>query len=470
MAGKFSTRPTLPARALVWYLVLAGVLCCSGNAFGDDDEQPNLVRVNFVTRTIGGKNTVEINGKPMVDYRPVIIQAFSATGMVLDDKGHIMTFLGYRWLDLHGSERTIDVSDGKGGRWEGSLVGIDQSNGVAVIRLIDGRLTKTRVCGKCEIKDGATVMTPVPRGRQIEQFARAEIVSVETGAAMGGASGGWVMMLDRPFPDIGQPILTTDNRVLGFIAGQDLMGLQNVVYPINGLLDSAERILKKGGDVRTGWLGIFLVDAELAMRSGVLVEAVEPDSPAHRAGLAPQDFLFKYNGHKIKDSRQLIHLVQNTPVGSEAKIEIIRKGTPLTITAPIENRRLRSGHGKLSFNLPELPAEFSGKVAEQASVNQGVRLGLDTILLTPSLADALQMPGRTGLLVIDVARQTPAQSAGVLVGDVITSIDGLPITDTSGFESYLLERNWGSQVILKVLRRGEERTIAISLEKQNTRS
>ena len=68
MAGKFSTRPTLPARALVWYLVLAGVLCCSGNAFGDDDEQPNLVRVNFVTRTIGGKNTVEINGKPMVDY------------------------------------------------------------------------------------------------------------------------------------------------------------------------------------------------------------------------------------------------------------------------------------------------------------------------------------------------------------------------------------------------------------------
>ena len=43
--------------------------------------------------------------------------------------------------------------------------------------------------------------------------------------------------------------------MLGFVAENDLF------YPISQLMTSAERIVREGGDIRTGWLGVF-VDVE----------------------------------------------------------------------------------------------------------------------------------------------------------------------------------------------------------------
>ena len=88
-------------------------------------------------------------------------------------------------------------------------------------------------------------------------------------------------------------------------------------------------------------------------------------------------------------------------------------------------------------------------------------IGLETILLNPFFADAIRMPGQTGLLVADVVKGMPADQAGVQVGDVITSIDGRPILDPLSFASHLMTRNWSTPLILKVLRKETEHTISV---------
>jgi S1-C subfamily serine protease len=118
----------------------------------------------------------------------------------------------------------------------------------------------------------------------------------------------------------------------------------------------------------------------------------------------------------------------------------------------------------LSFNLTgSFDFEGRGIFPELSPPNPRLLMGLSTEMLTPPLAEALQMPGRTGLLVLGVAPNMPAERAGVRVGDLIVSIDGQPILDPLGFASFLQTHAWGTQSVLNVLRKGTEVTILVQL-------
>ncbi len=462
MACALIVNPIHFARILAFWTMLSGP-ALPLEVLEESPNQLALVRVNIITETRGAKDTVEINGKLLNDYSPIIIQALCATGIVLDQRGHIMTFLGYRWVDIQNRDPRIEISTAEGKKWKGKLVGIDQSNGVAVMRLLGGKLKATPVCTQCSIEDGATIMAPVVEGPGPSEYQETQVLSV---AANNGIPGQriWEVAVNRPFPDVGQPILTRDHRVLGFVASQDPLGMRTVVYPISHLLTSAEKILKTGKDIPAGWLGIFLTDARSARGSGIWIRNLEPDSPAQKAGLAANDYVVKYNSQEIRDAREFIRLVQATPIGSKANLEILRRGRPMTVTAQVEARKFRQSPGILSFIVPgALGLPVMEPVTEPNPRGSHLLFGLETILLNPALADALRMPGQTGLFVTDVAENLPADRAGVLVGDVIVSIDGKPIVDAPGFASHMQTRNWDVQPVLKILRKGVERTIVVQI-------
>ncbi|MBN1567397.1 MAG: PDZ domain-containing protein [Acidobacteria bacterium] len=428
-----------------------------------EEQAPVLVRVNIIVETRGAADTVEINGQLVADYRPTIIQDFPSVGIVLDDRNFIMTFLGYRWVDIHGSDARIFITPGKGQKWRGKLVGIDQSNGVAVIKLLEGKLDKTPLCLHCEVQDGAIVIAPIMESQEKSEYREAQIVSMRTGIRSLDPAA-WTMTLNRPFPDIGLPVLTPDRRVLGFIANQDPADMQVVVYPIAQLVSSARKILKTGGDIRSGWLGIFLDTSYHSKDAGISVLRVEEGSPAQKAGIVAGDLLRKFDGHELKDALQFIQLVQNASIGSKVQLDIVRQGQLTKQTAFIEARKPPQNRSRWSFNLAATfdPAA-KGMIPELTPLNPRLLMGLSTEMLTPQLAEALQMSGRTGLLVLGVAPKMPADMAGVQIGDIIVSIDGQPILDPLGFTSFLQTHAWGPQSILKILRKGAERTVIVRL-------
>ena len=445
----------------------------TANARGAED---TLVRVNITTETRGKGERVVINGREISDYRPRIIQIFPATGIVIDDSGHVLTFLGYRWVDIQGSNRRIEVVTNQGQKLPGRLVGIDQSVGVAVVKPQGGKLKKTPFCRRCEVRDGLTVVTRV-LGSEGSEFQRAQISSV--GSSSEGQDLQWEVTIDRHIPGIGEPLLDTDHRVLGFIAsqkpsGQDLMGIHTIVYPMSQLLTSAEKILQAGTDIRTGWLGVFLDDAPSKDGAGVAIRNVLQDGPAQRAGLLAGDVLLRWNQIPLQHVRQFIRMVQETPAGTRVDLDIIRQGERQTLSATIDSRKPEDTLGRFVVSVPEL-ADAQGQVESNASQNHGSRqagpqIGLEVVLLNPQLADYMKIPGQSGLLISRVEPNTAAERSGLQAGDVILSIDGRRILDLQTFSSYVQSRASGDTLSLRLLRKGVERSVVILLRQPRTKT
>ena len=422
-----------------------------------------LIRVNFITETSGAKDTVEINGRIIPDYRPRIIRLFPATGVVFDGQGHVLTFLGYRWVDIHSQKARIELITSEGLRLKGKLVGIDQSMGVAVVAAMEGKLPKTPICSSCRILSGATVALPVEEDIQISQFRRAQVLSVDS-TAEAANQGEWVVRISRPDPDVGAPILNAENYVLGFVAGKVAPGERTSVYPISQLLNSAQKVLKAGGDISSGWLGVFIENEPSNSSPGIAIKQVQNDSPAQKAGLQPRDIMLKFDGKDVGDSRQFIQLVQNTSPGSTVDLEIQRQGERINLAARIEPRKPQDTPESLAFNFPGMISfPDSENRSLDASGNYGPLIGIETVVMTPSLADFLQMPRQNGLLVVKVEGALPAGRAGMMPGDLIVSADGAPTPDAYSLYAHLQEREYGGKMVLKIIRNSAEREITIQL-------
>ena len=475
MLSIFLISSALAARSLIlgiglWLFSTAALAQGTASNVNPRRAEDTLVRVNITTETRGTGERVVINGREVSNYRPRIIQIFPATGIVIDDAGHVLTFLGYRWVDIRGGNRRIEVVTNQGQKLPGRLVGIDESIGVAVVKPEGGKLKKTPFCRRCEVRDGSTVVTRVLANGGPE-FQRAQISSVGTSSE--GQDLPWEVTIDPHIPGVGQPLLDVDHRVLGFIAsqkptGQDFTGIHTIVYPMSQLLTSAEKILQAGTDIRTGWLGVFLDDSSSKEGLGVAIRNVLQDSPAQRAGLAAGDVLLRWNQVPLQHARQFIRMVQETPAGTRVDLDILRQGERQTVSATIDSRRPEDTVGNFIVNLPELIPPAESQLEARASQNGETslatpRLGVEVVPLNPQLADYMQIPGHSGLLVSRVEPNTAAEISGLQTGDVILSVDGRRILDLRTFSAYIQSRAAGDTLSLRYLRKGVERNAIIAL-------
>jgi serine protease Do len=419
--------------------------------------EQTLVQVNFMTEMLGAPESVEIAGQVLRDYRPKIIGLFPSTGIVIDDKGHVLTFLGYRWVYINARNPRVEIIDSQEGKHPATLIGIDQSLRVAVVRVQSDRFKRTPMCESCDLKGDTTVTVPVLNGPKISQVENAQILSVSTGGGSGGGNV-WAVRISRPLDVIGAPIFNAQHQVIGLISDQQSTVLSPVprldvtILLVSQMLNSANKIIKAGGDIQTGWLGVVPAP-QAGSGSGVTIAEVAKDSPASKAGLLPGDTMVKWNGVQIRDFLQSMQVVQNTPIGSKAVIELRREGRPVIATAVIEARKPEEPSERLELDLPGLMA-LPGAQITAGDVQLQAWLGIDVAPLTQQLASSFQLPVVNGLLVLNVDKQTTFDLAGVLAGDVIVGVDGLQISDPKAFYAHVRSRGVGSRLVLRVLHGG----------------
>jgi Do/DeqQ family serine protease len=110
--------------------------------------------------------------------------------------------------------------------------------------------------------------------------------------------------------------------------------------------------LKKFGQVRRGSIGLVevipltgrLADelrAPQTQSDGVVVNQLHRDSAAYQAGLEPGDIILSFNGTAISDPSQFVRLVADSPIGSTARVEVLREGRRQTIRIPIQAQERR---------------------------------------------------------------------------------------------------------------------------------
>jgi serine protease Do len=420
--------------------------------------EQTLVQVNFMTEILGAPESVEIAGQVLRDYRPKIVGLFPSTGIVIDDKGYVLTFLGYRWVYINARNPRVEIIDSQGRKHPAKLIGIDQSVGVAVVRAEGSGFKKTPMCERCELKGDTAVTVPVLDGPKGSQFENAQILSASTGGGTSGSGSGWAIRISRPLDVIGAPIFNAQHQVIGLISDQQTTVISPVprldvtILLVSQMLNSANKIIKAGGDIQTGWLGVYPA-AKTESGYGVTISEVAKDSPASKAGLLPGDTMVKWNGVEIRDRLKFIQAVQDTPIGSKATIELRREGKPAIATAVIEARKPEDPSEKLELDLPGLMALPGAQIAAR-DVQLQTWLGIDLAPLTQQLAHSFQLPAGNGLLVLNVSKQTAFDLAGVLAGDAILGVDGLQISDPQAFYNHVKSRGAGSRLLLRIFRGG----------------
>ncbi len=119
-----------------------------------------------------------------------------------------------------------------------------------------------------------------------------------------------------------------------------------------------------------------------------------------------------------------------------------------------------------------IPAATIDRVAaelvEHGRIARGyLGVGFQPIPLPPAFSKALNREQRTGVIVLSVAPDGPAESAGILLGDVIAAIGGEPVTDTDDVQA-TLRGAIGKELPVVIFRGGERAEIRIRVgERRN---
>ena len=91
------------------------------------------------------------------------------------------------------------------------------------------------------------------------------------------------------------------------------------------------------------------------------------------------------------------------------------------------------------------------------------QIGVYVRAITPELEEGLQLPQDQGVLIEDVSPDTPAEEAGLKVGDVVVSMGGHPVEDVHHFAVNLYTYQIGQKMDMEVLRGKEKLTLQVKV-------
>ena len=229
----------------------------------------------------------------------------------------------------------------------------------------------------------------------------------------------------------------------------DLIGINTAIYakaqgigfaiPIN----KARRIITdliQYGEVVLSWTGLLLqpIDPDLASylrlhgETGLLVKAVEADSPASRTGIKPEDVLVTIEKRPLRSLEDYQQVLRDYPVGTTIQLTLQRRQKNMTLTLKTEA-------------YPE----------ERALDLAYTHLGIRVEPLSPANRKAFNIAVKKGVVIKEVMPRAQLATIGVQAGDVIRQMDDLGIENLEDFKKAMVKSRHKKTVVLLV-QRGEQ--------------
>ncbi|WP_425289172.1 Do family serine endopeptidase [Yoonia algicola] len=274
---------------------------------------------------------------------------------------------------------------------------------------------------------------------------------IQTDAAINrGNSGGPLFNMDGEVIGVNTAILSPNGGSIGIGFAMSSAVVTNVVDQ-----------LIEFGETRRGWLGVRIQDVTpdmvdaiegLDMARGALVTDVPP-GPAENAGMLAGDVILNFDSIEIEDTRELVRIVGNSPVGTEVPVAVLRDGE-------MENLLVVLGRRETSEAVA-FPASTDEAEPEQSEI-----LGLTLSEITPELTDQFSLTVDTGLVITAINPDSEAASKGLLEGDVITEAGQQAVASISDLEERIeAATEAGRKSLLLLVRRGgDPRFVALVLE------
>jgi len=374
------------------------------------------------------------------------------SGVIVDKRGFILT-------NDHVIDQATKIQvtlDGDSQHYNARVIGTDKDTDLAVIKIdadhdlpigklgnSDGvqvgdwvlafgspfGLNSTVTAGIISAKDRTTV------GKQFQRF-------IQTDAAINpGNSGGPLVSLSGEVIGINTAIYTGSRGFEGV----------GFALPSNTAISVYNQLVTVG-KVTRGSIGVTFQEEnsnnpvlmkELGAPYGIVVEAVEPGSPAEKVGLQAGDVITDVNGQPVHTGADLVNPIAQTPIGQDVKLHYVRNKQAKDVMVTVADR---------TKIFPQTAQDDDEQPDQGEEPSQ---FGLHVEDLTSELARKLGMGKLTGPVVTQVEPASFAEDVGFARGDVIIEINHIPVNSMTDYRALMTKLKPGEDVLFRVARRSD---------------
>jgi len=339
------------------------------------------------------------------------------SGVIINAKeGYIVT---NNHVVEQADEIIITLKDGR--QIEAKKLGSDADSDIALLQIDADDLTEIVIADSDKLRVGDfAIAIGSPFG--LGQTVTSGIVSalgrsgldvenyedfIQTDAAINnGNSGGALVNLRGELIGINTAILGPNGGNVGI----------GFAIPSNMMHNLVKQIIEFG-EVHRGVLGVSgrSVNSELAkamelkINQGGFIEQVMPDSAAEKAGIKPGDVITKVNGKSVKTFNELRGKIGSIGAGKKVKLMIVRNGNEQEFNVKLKQSQTSN---VAAANIHRM---FEGAILENNNNNSGVNI-------------------------VAVADNSPAQLIGLQSNDLITAINRTRINNIADLRDYLKDK------------------------------
>jgi len=385
------------------------------------------------------------------DQGPVAERSLGS-GVIVDEKGYILT-------NKHVIEDATKIQvklPGDPTIYTAKLVGSDSDTDLAVIKIDAQKRLPTARLGNSEgVQVGDWVLAfgspfgleatvtagivsakdraNISAGKQFQRF-------IQTDAAINpGNSGG-------PLVNLAGEVIGINTAIYTSSRGYEGVGF---ALPSNLAINIYNQLVTKG-TVTRGSIGITFAEdrsnnpvllKELGVDHGIVIERVEPGSPADKVGLKAGDVITSINSKPVMNGNDLVNPIVATAIGGTVDI---------TYTRDKQSRSATVGVADRSKIFPQT-AQVTGEKSEEEGATD---FGLHVEDINPELQQRLGLDQASGVIVTQVDPASFGEDIQFLRGDIILDVNHQAVSNVRDWRRITGRLKPGDNVVFKVRRGG----------------
>jgi serine protease Do len=373
------------------------------------------------------------------------------SGVIVDEKGYILT---NNHVVEQATKIQVKLHDDQT-LYTARVVGTDADTDLAVIKIeVQKRLPTARLGNSEGVQVGDWVLAfGSPFG--LEATVTAGIVSAKDRANVGNRQFQRFIQTDAAINpgNSGGALVNLAGEVIGINTAIYTMsrGYEGVGFalPSNTAISVYNQLITSG-KVTRGSIGITFGEdrsnnpvlmKQLGVEHGIVIERVEPGSPADKAGLRPGDVITSVNDKPVLMGSDLVNPIVATPIGDSVRITYVRDRKSNSASVGVADRA-------------KLFPQTAAQNGDQPDDKGAAELGLHVEELTPELQRRLGLDQGSGVIVVEVEPASFGEDVGFARGDVIQEVNRQTVGNLRDWRHATSPLKPGDDVVFKVRRGG----------------
>ena len=276
--------------------------------------------------------------------------AAAGSGFILTQDGYILT--NYHVVE---SSDSIKVTTYDGTSYDAQLIGYDESNDIAVLKVDANDLTPVVLGDSDSVSVGDSVVAiGNPLGELTFSLTAGAISALDRPVTLSSGTTMNLMQTDCAINsgNSGGALFNMYGEVIGITnakysssSSSSEASIDNIGFaiPINQVRSIVESIIQNGYIIKP-YIGVSVSDVSSESQSyglpqGAAVRSVVENSPAAEAGLQENDIITAANGEAITGSNDLVKLVKAASAGDTLELTVYRQGQTVTVTLTVGEQK-----------------------------------------------------------------------------------------------------------------------------------